>query len=179
MKIEHTNFDDLYTINYKSFTDSRGEFVKTIHEETFAEAGVDWKFTESFYSLSHKNVIRGMHFQFPPHSHDKLVYVVTGKIIDVVLDIRNNSNTFGKCFAVEISAEKRNAIYIGKGFAHGFLSLEDNTIVEYHTTTSQNRDAEGGIKWDSFNFDWGVTDPILSERDSSFKGFDLANPYFI
>jgi dTDP-4-dehydrorhamnose 3,5-epimerase len=179
MNIIETKFDDLFVINYNSFKDNRGEFVKTIHEETFVNAGLAWKFTESFFSISKKNVIRGMHFQLNPSSHAKLVYVLAGKIMDVVLDIRNNSTTFGELFSIELSAEKRNAIYIGEGFAHGFLSLEEETIVEYHTTTSQNKEAEGGVKWNSFNYNWGITAPIVSDRDNSFQDFDIKKDYFI
>jgi len=179
MKIEETKLKDVYVINYSSFKDKRGEFVKTIHEGDFTNYGLDWKFAESFYSLSCKDVIRGMHFQHQPYDHGKLVYVVSGKIMDVVLDLRNSSATFGKYFYIELSADARNAIYMGKGFAHGFLSLIDQSIVEYHTTTVQSKLAEGGIKYDSFGFDWGVTNPIVSDRDNAFDNFDINNTYFI
>jgi dTDP-4-dehydrorhamnose 3,5-epimerase len=179
MNLINTGFTDLYVIAYSSFVDNRGEFVKTIHGETFLANGLEYKFTESFYSSSKIDVIRGMHFQFPPHDHEKLVYVVAGKILDVVIDIRKSSETYGKCFSVELSAENHKAVYIGKGFAHGFLTLEENSIVEYHTTTSQNREHEGGIKWDTIGFNWGITNPITSERDNSFDSFDLTKSYFL
>lgn len=165
-------------MDYGSFVDNRGEFVKTIHEESFLEKGLDCDFKESFYSVSKRNVIRGMHYQLPPSDHDKLVYVLTGAIIDVVLDIRNDSPTFGKFFSIELSAENRKGIYIGKGFAHGFLSLYDNTTVEYHTTTPQDRACEAGIKFDSFGYDWQTTSPIISQRDQDFQLFkDLTSPF--
>ncbi|MBT2562747.1 dTDP-4-dehydrorhamnose 3,5-epimerase family protein [Pedobacter sp. ISL-64] len=165
-------------MEYNSFLDNRGEFVKTIHKETFLEKELDYIFTESFYSISNKNVIRGMHFQVPPKDHSKLVYVVTGSIIDVVLDIRKTSETFGRFFSIELSAKNRKGIYIGKGFAHGFLSLENDTTVEYHTSTSQSRECEAGIRFDSFGYDWEVEKPILSNRDLEFKIFsDIQSPF--
>jgi dTDP-4-dehydrorhamnose 3,5-epimerase len=179
MEISKTGIEDLFTINYSLFTDKRGAFVKTIHDQTFKDAGLKFQFDESFYSISKKNVLRGMHYQTAPHSHSKLVYVIAGRIIDVVLDIRNNSATFGSFFSIELSSEKRTAIYIGEGFAHGFLSLEEDTIVEYHTTTAQNKDHEGGIKWDSFNYDWDIVSPIISDRDKEFESFDVNKKYFI
>jgi len=179
MKIIETKLSGVHVINYNSFKDNRGEFVKTIHEGEFAEFGLDWKFTESFYSLSHKNVIRGMHFQYPPHDHGKLVYVIAGKIIDVVLDLRKSSETFGQFFSVEVSAGARNAIYIGKGFAHGFLGLDEQNIVEYHTTTVQSKECEGGVKYDSFGFNWNVKSPVISDRDDAFENFDINKQYFV
>jgi len=178
MKIINTEFDDLYVIEYNSYSDNRGEFVKTIHKESFEDQHLEWNFTESFYSVSKKDVIRGMHYQIPPADHSKLVYVVAGAIVDVVLDIRKDSKTFGKYFTVMLSGMNRKGIYIGKGFAHGFLSLEDQTVVEYHTSTSQNRDCEGGIKYDTFGYNWNVYKPILSDRDAKFQSFhDLNTPF--
>lgn len=171
MKILTTPFDDLFILEYNIFRDTRGEFVKTIHDDVFRSHGLDYLFVENYFSVSHKNVIRGMHFQNQPHDHAKLVYAVTGRTLDVVLDIRKSSPTYGEYYSVKLSAEKRNAIYIGKGFAHGFLSLEDNSLVEYHTTTAQNKAAEAGIKWDSFGFEWNVENPIISERDQAFGNF--------
>jgi len=171
MEIIKTNFQDLFLMNYSSFNDNRGEFVKTIHAETFQHHGLEHQFSESFYSVSKKNVIRGMHFQIAPADHVKLVYVITGAILDVVLDIRKESTTYGEFFSVILNSNNRKGIYIGKGFAHGFLSLEDNTTVEYHTSTSQDRSLEGGIRYDSFGFEWNIDEPILSVRDQEFISF--------
>lgn len=171
MEITNTEFQDLYLMDYVSFNDDRGEFVKTIHAETFINHGLEYKFTESFYSVSKMNVIRGMHFQLPPADHIKLVYAITGSIIDVVLDIRRDSPTYGKFFSVELSAKNRRGIYIGKGFAHGFLSLENNTTVEYHTSTSQDRKLEAGVRYDSFGYNWNTIAPTVSIRDQNFQSF--------
>src|SRR6478736_5616758 len=97
-----TGFNDLYVLEYNSFKDERGEFVKTIHKDTFIENKLQWEFVESFYSVSHKNVFRGMHFQYRPNEHEKLVYVVKGAILDVVLDLRSDSETYGSYFTVEL-----------------------------------------------------------------------------
>lgn len=178
MEITETFIKDLFVINYNSFKDKRGDFVKTIHSETFQQAGLDYKFEECFYSISNKNVIRGMHFQIPPDDHSKLVYLVSGKIIDVVLDIRKNSKTFGNYFISELNSVQRQGLYIGKGLAHGFLSLSDNSIVEYHTTSAYSAINENGIDFKSFGYDWGVSVPIISERDLSFLSFtDFNSPF--
>ncbi len=163
--------DGLFIIQPFVHHDERGSFVKTIHDGFYAENGLDPSFTESFYSISNKDVIRGMHFQYPPHAHDKLVYVLQGSILDVVLDLRKSSATYGQTFSRLLTAENREMLFIGKGLAHGFLSLESNSIVEYHTTTSQAKEAEGGILWNSFGFDWPVKDPVLSGRDKDFISF--------
>ncbi|WP_281238841.1 dTDP-4-dehydrorhamnose 3,5-epimerase family protein [Flavobacterium praedii] len=178
MNIKTTEFNDLYVLEYNSFKDDRGEFVKTIYKDTFIDNKLEWNFAESFYSVSHQNVFRGMHFQYSPNDHEKLVYVVKGAILDVVLDLRFHSETYGKYLTVELSDKNRKGLYIGKGFAHGFLSLENDTIVEYHTTTVQSKESEGGVKWNSFGFDLFIENPIISERDDSFSPFDKGFKYF-
>ncbi|OMQ09840.1 dTDP-4-dehydrorhamnose 3,5-epimerase [[Flexibacter] sp. ATCC 35103] len=178
MEIIDTEFNDLFVIEYKTFRDHRGEFVKTIHKDLFIEKNLNWSFEESFFSVSNKDVFRGMHFQYAPHDHDKLVYVIKGKILDIVVDLRSFSPTYGKYLKIELSEDNRKALYIGKGFAHGFLSLEENTIVEYHTSTMQNKESEGGIKWDSVGFNLPIKDIIISERDSDFLPFDINKKYF-
>ena len=178
MKINATEFSDLYVLEYDSFKDNRGEFIKTIHKDTFNESKLEFHFLESFFSISKREVFRGMHFQLPPNDHVKLVYVVKGAIVDVVLDLRCQSPTFGKYFSIELSEGNRKGVYIGKGYAHGFLSLENDTIVEYHTTTIQNKGSEGGVKWDSFGYELPIKEPIVSERDASFLPFDQKSKYF-
>lgn len=178
MKVNNTYLTDIFVLDLFSFKDNRGEFVKTIHDTTFKENGLEYQFTESFFSVSEKNVIRGMHYQAPPHDHVKLVYVVAGSILDVVVDLRRDSATYGQSFHVELNEKNRKAIYIGKGFAHGFLALEDRSIVEYHCTTSQNKEAEGGILYNSFDFEWPVKQPILSARDNEFLPLKELNTPF-
>ncbi len=172
MDLITTHIPDLIIINYKKFNDKRGEFVKTIHAETFTKHNMLYQFEESFFSISNINVIRGMHFQIPPYDHAKLVYVVKGQIIDVVLDIRTESKTYGQYFSIKLNDIARQGLYIGKGLAHGFISLMPDTIVEYHTTTAHNTQHETGIRFDSFGFDWNTKEPIVSDRDLNFVSFD-------
>lgn len=145
--------------------DERGAFVKTFHAERFAEAGlpVDWR--EEFYSSSRKGVIRGMHFQTPPHDHEKLVYCVQGRVLDVVVDLRRLSPTYGRHAAVELHAAKGNGLFIPKGIAHGFLALTDDVLMTYKVTSVHAPAHDAGIHWNSFGLDWGVEDPIVSVRD--------------
>lgn len=175
MKIIETNISGLNILEPKIFKDSRGKFIKTFTNDFFIENDLDINIKETYYSISHKNVIRGMHFQTPPYDHIKLVYVPAGKIIDVVLDIRKNSPTFGQYFSCKLSSDNGKVLIIPKGLAHGFKSLQDNTNVTYMQTTCYAPNNDGGIRYDSFGFDWGCESPKLSDRDQSFatlKEFD-------
>ena len=173
MNIATTPFSDLFEVFNNRFEDQRGLFVKTFHKEMFEQAGLQTDFKESYFSVSKKNVLRGMHFQKPPHDHAKLVYVIEGEILDVVVDLRGKSDTFGKFFTTNLSSEKANSLYIGKGFAHGFLTLSDSATVVYQTTSTYHAKSDSGIKWDSFGFDWdSVVNPIISERDKLFPSLN-------
>ena len=178
MKILSTDFYDLFVLQFDVYSDNRGEFVKTIHKDTFVDANLEYQFQECFFSISQKNVFRGMHYQLPPNDHVKLVTVIKGGIIDIALDLRSNSPLFGKFFAIELSESNRKGLYLGSGFAHGFLSLENDTIVEYHTSTVQNKDSEAGVRWDSFGLNFPVDQPIISNRDDSFSPFNSKLKYF-
>ena len=112
-----------------------------------------------------------MHFQIPPHEHHKLVFVNQGSIVDVVLDIRKNSPTYGKHFSCVLNADNGIALYIPKGMAHGFLAQEDNTIVNYMQTSLYSKECDKGIHYNSFGFNWKTTEPIVSERDLTFETF--------
>jgi len=133
---------------------------------------------KSYYSISQKNVIRGMHFQRPPYDHIKLVFVTSGSILDVVLDIRKDSSTFGKCFSINLKTSDGQILVIPKGLAHGFKSLEDNSIVHYVQTSCYAKDYDDGIRYDSFGLDWECKNPVLSNRDLNFKKFsDYESPF--
>jgi dTDP-4-dehydrorhamnose 3,5-epimerase len=167
--ITPTLLDGIFTIQYKKNVDSRGSFVKTFHEESFFKFGLKTNFKESFYSISKRNVLRGMHFQAPPHSHAKLIYVVKGEILDVALDIRKDSLTFGQVFSTVISSNNCKAIYIEEGFAHGFLTLSNEAIVVYSASSMYAPEYDKGIHWNSFGFDWNLDDkPTVSLRDANF-----------
>lgn len=179
MNIIKTKLDGVFIIEPVVFNDDRGEFVKTFHKDTFIKHNMAFDFLESYYSTSQKGVIRGMHFQAPPQDHVKLVYVTRGSIKDVVLDLRKGSPTYGQSESFELSDKNHHSVYIGKGFAHGFLSLADDSSVTYCQTTQYSKDHDGGIRFDSFGFDWGVKEPIMSQRDKAFPGLKEFDSPFI
>ena len=172
MEIINTNISEVKLIKQFRAEDSRGSFVKTFHESSFKNAGIDFEMKESFYSVSHKNVIRGMHFQHPPHDHAKIVFCTEGTIIDVALDIRKNSPTYGQYVCAELSFENNTAIYIPSGFAHGFKTLTDRATTFYFVSSENNRDADDGILHTGFGLNWEIENPIVSVRDMEFKSFD-------
>ncbi|MDB3957855.1 dTDP-4-dehydrorhamnose 3,5-epimerase family protein [Opitutales bacterium] len=172
MIIESTSIEGLKIINCKILEDKRGSFLKTFNDEIFKSHAINVNIKETYYSVSHKDVIRGMHFQIPPHDHLKIVYVPAGRILDVVLDLRNGSPTYGETYSVELSAKNGKAILIPSGLAHGFKSLEDNAITTYMQTSCYAPNHDCGIRYDSFNFDWNCETPIISERDKSFDNFE-------
>jgi len=171
MLIENTFIQGLKLIHLKEFKDNRGSFIKVFNEDFFAENGLETNFKESYYSISAKNVIRGMHFQIPPFEHTKLVYLNKGNILDAVLDIRKSSPTFGQHFSMELNTENLVLVYIPVGCAHGFLSLEDNTIVTYLQTSCYNKACDKGIKYNSFGMKWKTENLTMSERDLDFPDF--------
>jgi dTDP-4-dehydrorhamnose 3,5-epimerase len=174
-EIEDTALPGLRVLRPRLFRDARGEFVKTYHAGLFRELGIPFAPAEEFFSVSHKDVVRGMHFQNPPHAHAKLVYCAAGRVLDVVVDLRRESPAFGRHAARELSAANREMFFIPEGFAHGFLSLEDDTMMVYQTSTVHAPASDAGILWDSFGFDWPVRGPLVSDRDRGFPplaGFD-------
>jgi len=178
MEIEKTFIPGLKLIHLNKFTDTRGSFLKVFNQDFFAENGLETSFKESYFSVSNKNVIRGMHFQLPPYEHTKLVYLNQGKIIDVVLDIRKASKTYGQHFSIQMNTDNPLMICIPVGCAHGFLSLEDISIVSYMQTSVYNKDCDTGILWNSFGMDWKIENPIVSDRDNSFIKFEVFNTPF-
>ena len=178
MKIIQTPISGLKILEPRLFEDSRGKFIKTFNSDFFKEYGLKINIQESYYSISHKDVLRGMHFQTPPYEHLKLVYVPAGKIIDVVLDIRKGSTTYGKSFDIELSSENGKVLIIPKGLAHGFKSLEDNTNVTYMQTSGYAPECDAGIRYDSFGYNWSITNAKMSDRDINFESFsDFDSPF--
>jgi dTDP-4-dehydrorhamnose 3,5-epimerase len=169
MNIEETALKGVYIINNFVAQDDRGTFVKTFNKQNFENNELNFEIRESYFSISQKDVIRGMHFQLPPYDHQKLVYVAQGSIIDVIVDLRVNSKTYKKAISVELSSKNRKSAFIPKGFAHGFKSLEDNTITIYNVSTEYNSNYDTGISYHSFGFDWEVINPIVSTRDLLFE----------
>lgn len=178
MRIEQTRFNGLFVLETVNFQDARGGFQKLFNFDFFNENGLDTDFKELYYSVSNKNVIRGMHFQTPPAEHTKLVYVSKGRVRDVVLDIRKASPTYGECFSIDLDDSKARYVYIPKGFAHGFLSLEDGSVVNYAQTSCYDKEHDCGIDYSSIGFDWGIDNPVVSGRDLIFERLqDFTTPF--
>jgi dTDP-4-dehydrorhamnose 3,5-epimerase len=159
---------DARLIQMPTFADMRGDFVKTYNTTTLLKQGMDFTVRESYFSHSHKDVIRGMHFQTPPHQHAKIVFCPQGAIMDVIVDLRRTSPTYGQHYAQVLSAANALGYYIPQGFAHGFRALEDNSITYYLVSSEYSPDHDKGILYNSFGFDWGTDKPIISDRDLSF-----------
>jgi dTDP-4-dehydrorhamnose 3,5-epimerase len=151
--------------------DSRGNFVKTFHRDQFAEAGLCVNFAEEYHSYSKEHVLRGLHFQTPPVEHVKQVFCVTGKILDVGLDLRVGSPSYGKHLMIELSAESGNMVYLAPGIAHGFYVPSGSAIVAYRTSTVYSRMHDAGIRWNSAGIPWPNSQPIMSIRDTTFPAW--------
>lgn len=161
-----------FVIKLEPFQDERGLFARTFCQKKFEQIG----HTENFVQFNHsmtvaKGCIRGMHFQKPPFAEIKLIRCIKGKVWDVIVDIRQNSMTFLKWFGVELSAENQKMIYIPKGFAHGFQTLEPNTELIYHHTAFYTPSAEGGLKYDDpkLKINWKLTPEQLSKKDQEYN----------
>lgn len=176
---KETTLEGCFEIQPKVRGDNRGSFVKTFHEQSFAELGLATDFKEMFYSASVKNVLRGLHFQTPPCDHVKLVYCACGKVLDAAVDLRKNSPTYGKFHVVELDSDKGNMFYLPKGLAHGFLTLSDKAVVIYNLTSVYSPEHDKGILWSSCGIDWNVDFcPILSERDKKHPRLeDFESPF--
>lgn len=167
MEVIKTFIDGLLIINPKVFEDPRGYFFESYNQNVFQKNGITTQFLQDNQSLSHTGVLRGLHFQAPPHAQAKLVRVIKGAVLDVALDIRKNSSTYGKHIAIELTEENKTMFYIPEGFAHGFLTLRDDTIFSYKCSNVYNKESEGCVLWNDkdLNIDWKTGNPILSEKD--------------
>lgn len=171
MQVTKTFIEGLLVIQPKVFHDERGYFYEPYNKKTYAEAGITDEFVQDNQSFSQKGVIRGMHFQNPPHAQAKLLRILQGKIWDVVIDIRKSSPTYGKHFGIELSAENKTIFYVPQGFAHGFLTLEDDTLLLYKCSDFYNKASEESLSWNDPDvaIPWNITNPILSEKDLNGK----------
>jgi dTDP-4-dehydrorhamnose 3,5-epimerase len=168
MTVDKTTIDGLLIITPGIFEDERGFFMETYNADKFKEIGINHPFYQDNHSKSAKDILRGLHFQSKP-GQAKLIRAISGTIWDVAVDIRENSPTFGKWFAVELSAENKKMFYIPTGFAHGFCVLSDIAEVCYKVSNVYIAETECGIAWDDpdLAIDWPVKTPLLSERDKS------------
>ena len=166
---------NLLLIEPKVFEDHRGHFFESYREDAFEAFGLDVKFVQYNQSLSHTGILRGLHFQKEPFAQGKFVRVITGSVLDVALDIRKDSPTYGEFVAEKLTASNKRMLYIPPGFAHGFVTLEDNTIFTYKCTNYYNPSAEGGVLWNSpsLNIPWGIENPTLSGKDIELPDFSV------
>lgn len=160
-----------FEIQPNVFEDVRGRLIKTFHAPTFMDQGLESPGAEEYVTTSKVNVLRGLHFQVPPMDHVKLVYCVAGRVLDVVLDIRVGSPTYGKHVTVELSGEQANMIYIPRGMAHGFYVSEGPATMVYRVSKVYSCEHDKGILWDSADIFWPTENPVISVRDSRFPEF--------
>lgn len=167
MEVIKTKIEGLLIINPKVFADARGYFFESYNETVFKQNGIEANFVQDNQSLSNTGVLRGLHFQAPPFDQGKLVRVINGAVLDVAVDIRKNSPTYGEYVAMELTEENKTMFYIPPGFAHGFLTLRDNTIFSYKCTNVYNKASEGCVLWNDkdININWNISNPILSDKD--------------
>lgn len=175
-----TPIEDLLLIEPDFFSDSRGFFMESYNEKGFAEIGITIKFVQDNLSQSTAGTLRGLHFQKTPYSQGKLVFVPVGEVLDVVVDLRKKSSTYGQSFSVILSDENKRMLYVPPGFAHGFLVKSDKAIFSYKCTDFYNKSAEGGLLWNdpSLTIDWGISNPVLSDKDKNYPPFrDFQSPF--
>lgn len=179
MRVDETNIEGVQVIHQFRHDDERGAFVKPFHETDFKNAGINFQLKESFYSTSVRDVIRGMHFHSPPHAHSKIIFCTAGCVLDVALDLRKDSPTYGQYASQELCFQNNQALYIPEGFAHGFISLTKESTLFYFVSGEYNKEADGGVRYDSFGLDWPVQgNAILSPRDLDFPALaDFESPF--
>ncbi|MBP6755900.1 MAG: dTDP-4-dehydrorhamnose 3,5-epimerase [Bacteroidia bacterium] len=177
MEILETKIKDLLIIKPRVFEDARGYFFESYNKDVFTKHHIHVDFIQDNQSLSHRGVLRGLHFQSPPFAQGKLVRVITGAVLDVAVDIRKSSPTYGQHVTIELTEENKTMFYIPPGFAHGFATLRDNTIFSYKCTQTYHKESEGTVLWNDsdLKIDWQLENPLLSDKDMNgiiFKSFE-------
>ncbi len=179
MIIETTFIKDLLLLTPQVYSDQRGYFMESYNKLKVGKMIKD-DFVQDNESLSKKNVLRGLHLQLPPYAQAKLIRVIKGSILDVAVDLRRESDTYGQHFKHVLSGENKKQLYVPEGFAHGFLTLVDNTLINYKCSNYYHSDSETSILWNDpdLDIDWGLNDPILAEKDRLAKNFiTFENPF--
>jgi dTDP-4-dehydrorhamnose 3,5-epimerase len=174
MNVIKTSIPDVLIFEPKVFGDERGFFFESFNHKLFEEAvGYPVTFVQDNHSKSSKGVLRGLHYQLPPHAQGKLVRCVAGEVFDVAVDIRKNSPTFGQWVGIHLSGENKRQLWIPEGFAHGFVTLSDTADFLYKTTDYYHRESEGTIAWNDFeiNIQWPVEKVTLSQKDKNAQSF--------
>lgn len=180
MQVETIFIDGPLVITPKVFKDPRGYFMESYNKQSYSNIGIDLDYVQDNQSLSEKGILRGLHFQAPPFDQGKLVRVIKGAVLDVIVDIRKNSPTYGKHYAIELTEDNFKTFWVPSGFAHGFTTLADQTIFSYKCTNYYNQASEGGLMWNDpdLGIDWGIQNPILSDKDTKNSLFkDFVSPF--
>jgi dTDP-4-dehydrorhamnose 3,5-epimerase len=174
MKFIAGDIQGLFILEPTIYEDDRGWFFESFHQERFQEnTGYTQSFVQDNESFSRKDVLRGLHFQMPPMAQAKLVKVLKGRVLDVAVDIRKDSATYGQYQKIELSDSNRRMFFIPEGFAHGFLALSDEVIFQYKCSNFYSPEHDSGIVWNDtkLNIDWGINNPLISLKDSQLKNF--------
>jgi dTDP-4-dehydrorhamnose 3,5-epimerase len=180
MEIIKTPLEGLLLIKPDVFEDERGYFFESFNHEKFLTVGLDLKFMQDNESKSRKGVLRGLHFQSPPFAQGKLVRVMRGSVLDVAVDIRKDSSTYGRWESIVLSGQNKWMYWIPTGFAHGFVTLEDDTIFFYKCTNVYSRLSEGSILWNDpdLNINWGIKNPMIADKDKVSPRFsEVTSPF--
>lgn len=179
MEIQDTGIPGCHLLQGRVLGDQRGTFFKVFHEPEFAALGLRTDWQEEYFSVSTRGVLRGMHFQVPPADHTKMVFCLTGAVLDVVLDLRLGSPVYGKPFAFELDARNGNGLYIPEGCAHGFVAVTETAGMYYKVTSIHSPEHDAGIHYQSIGFDWPVENPAISARDEHHPSLDEFKTPFV
>jgi len=182
VKVTTTKIDGLLILEPRIFPDDRGYFYESYNKQKYADAGIDYDFVQDNQSFSQKGTLRGLHGQADPFAQGKLVRVLQGRVLDVAVDIRKNSPTYGEHVTVELSGDNHVQFWVPPGFLHGFVTLEDNTIFTYKVTNFYDKASEIGVIWNdpTLAIGWGVDikDVLLSPKDELLPSFkDFVSPF--
>jgi dTDP-4-dehydrorhamnose 3,5-epimerase len=180
MQLEKTKIEGLFIVHPDVFPDERGYFYESYQKKKFMELGIEADFVQDNESMSMKGVLRGLHFQKPPFAQGKLVRVVRGSVKDIAVDLRKYSKTYGKWKSAVLNEHNKLMMWIPEGFAHAFITLEDNTIFQYKCTNYYNKESEEGIIWNDpdLGIEWGTDKPVVSEKDLKGLAFkDIKSPF--
>jgi dTDP-4-dehydrorhamnose 3,5-epimerase len=180
MTIIETPLNGVILFKPKVFNDARGYFLEGYNKKNLSDFGIKEEFVQDNISCSGKHVLRGLHFQNPPYAQGKLVRVIKGAAMDVIIDIRTGSPTYGQSYSVELTGDNHQTLWIPAGFAHGFITLSEETIFFYKCTNYYNKDSEGTLLWNDpdLNINWGIENPIISDKDAIGTPFNSFKSLF-
>ena len=178
MELKPTPLEGCFELKPLTQIDNRGSFTKTFHINDFEDLTLNTSWVEEYFTFSKKNVLRGMPLQLPPSDHFKMVYCLEGEVLDVVLDLRSSSSTYGKSHSLNLSSQNKIGLYIPPGIAHGFLSLTQNSLLTYKVSSVYSPEHDSGVAWNSFEFNWPIKEPTISDRDQKLEELQNFNTPF-